>query len=544
MNEFIIRLRAIWVEQFPQETEADLVKHLFCKIRPDMLNVMGCPRNVSLQETLLESQRVEEILYHRMIENNQINQLFNNATYNNNSSLNGNDAASSRKDDHMRASSVKPTVPFRSPTNNEHEECELQPFIRKSKVYQVISQITKGVLSPAKNLCIQTANLSKTTITILVDQKLTTISRKNIKQLNAINHLAKTNVKEAPDTRDDNIINLSNTDISNDQKTQLQQLVKQYPDVFTNKSSRTSKREIIQDNINEILQEEIIALSNSPWASSVLLAAEKDGSLRFCIDYRALNAVTIRDAYPIPKIDDTLDALEEVKFISTIHLRSGYWQVQIDPKSQALTPFISHKGLYEFKVMPYGLMKAPATFQRLMDIVLAGLKWQCCLTYIEDVIIYSRIFDRHLDDLTQKLITSPIKNTPNFHHPFTLEVDACAYGLGAVLAQEYNGEKFVIAYASRTLPSAERNYSSTEREALAIVWATKLFRPYIERMEIFIRTDCQAFQWLKESKHVIERLARWAMHVAAFQIKKIKYRPGATNTNSDPLWRYPQEESS
>ncbi|CAF4697253.1 unnamed protein product, partial [Rotaria magnacalcarata] len=81
--------------------------------------------------------------------------------------------------------------------------------------------------------------------------------------------------------------------------------------------------------------------SNSPWASSVVLAAEKDGSLRFCIDYRTLNAVTIRDAYPIPRIDDTLDALEEVKFISTIHLRSGYWQVQIDPKSQALTPFIS-----------------------------------------------------------------------------------------------------------------------------------------------------------------------------------------------------------
>ncbi|CAF4438852.1 unnamed protein product [Rotaria magnacalcarata] len=235
-------------------------------------------------------------------------------------------------------------------------------------------QIANGVLSPAKNLCIQAANLSKATITILVDQKLTTISRKNIKQLNAINHLAKTNVKEAPDTRDDNIINLSNTDISNDQKTQLQQLVKQYPDVFTNKSSRTSKREIIQDNINEILQEEIIALSNSPWASSVLLAAEKDGSLRFCIDYRALNAVTIRDAYPIPRIDDTLDALEEAKFISTIHLRSGYWQVQMDPKSQALTSFIRHKGLYEFKAMPYGLLNAPATFQRLMDIVLVGLK--------------------------------------------------------------------------------------------------------------------------------------------------------------------------
>ena len=85
-------------------------------------------------------------------------------------------------------------------------------------------------------------------------------------------------------------------------------------------------------------------------------------------------------------------------------------------------------------------------------------------------------------------------NTPSFQYPFILELDASAYGLGAVLAQEYEGKKFVIAYASRILSPAERNYSSTEREALAIVWATKHFRPYIEGMEILIRTDCQALQ--------------------------------------------------
>jgi hypothetical protein len=584
---------------------------------------------------------------------------------------------------HVYNISVKPTVPFVSTANNENEEYELQTCCKKNREYLGTPHVANGILLPNKNLRIYTANLSKATIKISVGQKLAIMSRMNFKQINAINHWTTTNIKQVEnESKDDVTINLSNSDLSNDQKKQLQQLVNKYSDVFSNKPGKTSKlkhqihikegtrpinaapyrcapnrRKIIDDNIDEMCKEQFIVPSNSPWASPVVLAPKKDGSLRFCIDYRKLNGVTVRDAYPIPRIDDTLDALEGAKFISTLDLKSGYWQVEMDPKSQAMTAFISHRGLFEFKVMPYGLMNAPATFQRLMDIVLAGLKWQCCLVYIDDVIIYSRTFNQHINDLTgvfealrnanltlkaskchfcrneikylghiitkdgvkpdpelvsavkefaqprrmkdiqaflgltgyyrrfiqnyakiaepllkqirnnkherntnyhiiwndecekafdtlkQKLISSPIMNTPNFQHPFILELDACAYGLGAILAQEYDGNKFVIAYASRTLSSAERNYSATEREALAIVWATKHFRPYIEGMEIFIRTDCQALQWLKESKDVTGRLARWAMHLAAFQIKEIKYRPGAVNTNSDPLSRYPQPES-
>ncbi|CAF3796274.1 unnamed protein product [Rotaria sp. Silwood1] len=141
--------------------------------------------------------------------------------------------------------------------------------------------------------------------------------------------------------------------------------------------------------------------------------------------------------------------------------------------------------------------------------------------------------------LKSKLVNAPIMNTPNFNEPFILELDACEYGLGAVLAQEYNKKKFVIAYASRTLSSAERNYSATEREALAIVWATQHFRPYLEGTKVLIRSDCKALQWLKNAKDVSGRLARWAMKLSAFQIESIQYRPGAANANADSLSRNP-----
>ena len=123
------------------------------------------------------------------------------------------------------------------------------------------------------------------------------------------------------------------------------------------------------------------------------------------------------------------------------------------------------------------------------------------------------------------MTTAPITNTPNFEHPFILEVDACEYGLGAVLSQEYDNHKYVIAYASPTLSAAERKYGATEREALAIVWATKHFRAYIEGSKVLIRSDCKALKWLRNAKDITGRLARWAMILSTYQIESINYRP-------------------
>ena len=142
-----------------------------------------------------------------------------------------------------------------------------------------------------------------------------------------------------------------------------------------------------------------ISPSQSPWASPIVIVAKKDGSTRFCVDYRRLNAVTRKDAYPLPRVDDSLDTLTGSKWFSTLDLRSRYWPVEVAPEHQTKTAFCTQEGLFEFNVIPFGLYNAPATFQRLIDSVLAGLKWSACLVYIDDIIIMGKTFDDHMRNL-------------------------------------------------------------------------------------------------------------------------------------------------
>ena len=162
-----------------------------------------------------------------------------------------------------------------------------------------------------------------------------------------------------------------------------------------------SLRKRINEMVKEMLDMGIIKQSSSPWASPVVLVKKKDGTMRFCVDYRKLNHVTKPDVYPLPRIDDTLEQLAGAKYFSTLDMASGYWQVPMDSASQEKTAFSTYAGLYEFNKMPFGLVNAPATFQRLMEIALAGLTQDCCLTYLDDVLVIGRSIEEQNPNLVK-----------------------------------------------------------------------------------------------------------------------------------------------
>ena len=156
--------------------------------------------------------------------------------------------------------------------------------------------------------------------------------------------------------------------------------------------------------IDRMLDQGIISHSSSPWASPIVLVKKKDGTTRFCVDYRKLNEVTVKDSYPLPRIDDSLDALSGAEWFSTLDLQSGYWQVEMDPQDRNKTAFTTASGLYQLEVLPFRLCNAPATFERLIEQVLRGLHWQTCLLYLDDVIVYGRTLAEEIQRLKEYLL--------------------------------------------------------------------------------------------------------------------------------------------
>lgn len=409
--------------------------------------------------------------------------------------------------------------------------------------------------------------------------------------------------------RDHPLLN-SSSSLTVEEKARLSSLLNEYDAIFTEQPGCTAlvrhkietgdaspwkcnprpvslaKRKALDSALDELLDTGVVERSESPWGFPVVLVPKKDGTTRLCVDYRRLNEVARKDAYPLPSIPSIVSNVGGAKYFTTLDASRGYFQVEVDPRDREKTAFTCHRGLFQFTRMPFGLVGAPATYQRLMDRVLGDARWHYALAYLDDVVVYSRTFDehlRHLRDVLERLRSAGITLNPaktqiaetrvtllgftldngrllpcddkvqallnypsptdigglrsflglvNFYRQFipdcaalqapltlllrkgerwrwgpeqeealrnlikalaettelrladlskdfVIQTDASDLGLGAVLLQQHEGGLRPVAFASRSLTPAEKNYSVTEKECLAIIFARKKFDYYI-----------------------------------------------------------------
>ena len=227
-----------------------------------------------------------------------------------------------------------------------------------------------------------------------------------------------------------------------DERSQLARLLTDFADVFAVSSDDLGHTSLVTHQINtgssqpirqparrlplhkrvetdtllkDMLKKGVIEPSSSPWTSPIVLVKKKDGSTRFCVDYRKPNEVTVKDSYPLPRIDDCLDALAGCSWFSTLDLCCGYWQVAMSEEDKPRTVFSTGNGLHQFTVMSFGLCNAPVTFERLMEKVLSGLPWEVCLLYLDDIIFHGREFGeaiKRLCTVLQRLRDAGLKLSP------------------------------------------------------------------------------------------------------------------------------------
>ncbi|GJV88150.1 putative reverse transcriptase domain-containing protein [Tanacetum coccineum] len=301
----------------------------------------------------------------------------------------------------------------------------------------------------------------------------------------------------------------------------------------------------LSEQLRELLEKGFIRLSSSPWGSPVLFVKKKDGSFRMCIDYREMNKLTVKNCYPLPRIDDLFDQLQGSSVYSKIDLRSGYHQLRIKEEDIPITVFRSRYGHFEFQVMPFGLTNAPADkegHEKHFEIILELLKKErlyakfCkCDFWLDSVQFLGHVIDNkgvHVDPAKIEVIknwaaptmptevSASILALPEGIEDFMVYCDASLKGYGAVLMQREN----VIAYASRQLKTHEENYITHDLELGVVVFALRLWRHYLYGTKCVVFTNHKCLQYILNQKELNMRQRRWIELLSDYDCE-IRYHP-------------------
>ena len=231
-------------------------------------------------------------------------------------------------------------------------------------------------------------------------------------------------------------------------------------------------RETVKKEIAEMLEHGIIEPSTSEWSSPIVLVKKKDGTLRFCVDYRRLNNISQADAYPMPRIDELIDRAGQARFITTIDLTKGYWQVPLTERAKIKSAFVTPFGLYQFRVMPFGLQGAPATFPRLVDRVIQGLD-DFTAAYLDDIIVYSKTWTEHLQHIQQVMERLQKAGLKVKRKKCQFGMSRCVY-LGQVI-----GSGVVEPEASKVEAIQSFSVPETRKEVRAFLGLTGYYRKFI-----------------------------------------------------------------
>ena len=236
-----------------------------------------------------------------------------------------------------------------------------------------------------------------------------------------------------------------------------------------------SQRPQIEKTLSGMLEANIIRPSTSPWASPIVVVPKKDGSKRMCVDYRKINNITHKNSYPLPDISEILSSFKDAKVFSSLDLKSGYWQIEVDEKDKEKTAFTCHLGLYEFNVLPFGLTAAPPVFQFLINGILSDTIGIFTLAYLDDIIIYSSNLDEHLKHLKivfDRLRRANLKLKPSKCSFMLKEVSFLGHTISSEGIQP-DPEKIAVIKNLRP--------PSTVREVRSFIGMASYYRRFIER---------------------------------------------------------------